>query len=563
MKKIVLIGNPNVGKSAIFSRLTGIDVITSNCPGTTVEFAKGYLKTDNEKYEIIDVPGIYSLNPTSKAEEVSLDILKQADIIINVIDSTNLERNLGLTLQLLTNKMPILLILNIWDEAKHTGISIDLEKIRGMFNVPIIPTCAITGEGIIDVINNIKNSKPSSFVYTYDNKWEVIGKIVDNVQNVTHRHHTLLESISDLTIKPITGIPIAVMVLFFVFIIVRFLGENLVTHVFEPLFYKYYYPIVVNIVSNIKMTFINQLLIGRTPEVMKSFGILTTGMYIPFVSLTPYIFSFYLVLSFLEDFCYLPRLAVVLDSLFHALGIHGYSSIPIILGLGCKVPALLSIRTLETRREKVITTILILMSAPCMPQTAMILSLGVKYGIATITTIFLVVFIIGVMTSVLINKIMKGEVPEMFMEIPPYRLPRLEVLLKKLWLRLEIFFTEVIPMIAAGVLIINVSDILGFTDFIANSVGILFSYSLNLPKEIASVIMLGFLRKDISIAMLAPFELTSKQFIIASVFLILYLPCIASFFMLLKELGITSSLKIIVTVFLSAFVVAFLLNIVL
>ncbi len=149
MRKILLMGNPNVGKSVIFSRLTGVNVIASNYPGTTVEFIKGYMKLGEEKVEVIDVPGTYSLEATSKAEEVAVEMIRQGgDIIINVIDSTNLERNLNLTLQLLKRDIPFIVALNFWDETKHRGISIDVQELEKILGVPVVTTCGRTGEGI-------------------------------------------------------------------------------------------------------------------------------------------------------------------------------------------------------------------------------------------------------------------------------------------------------------------------------------------------------------------------------------------------------------------------------
>ncbi|MFA5779007.1 MAG: ferrous iron transporter B [Elusimicrobiota bacterium] len=562
MKKILLIGNPNVGKSAIFSHLTGIDIITANYPGTTVEFTKGYLKFENEKYEVIDVPGNYTLDAASKAEEVAIDLIKEGDILVNVIDSTNLERNLNLTLQLLhlTEKIPMIIVLNFWDETKHTGISIDEKKLEEILGVPVIPTCAVTGEGLCQIVSNLNNAKISNFSYDQNEKWHIIGNIIESVQKVFHRHHTFLERLSDITIKPLTGIPAAIIIIALTFFIIRFIGEGLINYLLDPLFNNFYHPAIINLTKNIKPEFFSKLLIGTTPEVMKSFGVLTTGIYVPFIVVLPYIFSFYIVLGFMEDFGYLPRLAVLLDNIFHHLGLHGYSAIPIILGLGCKVPAILSTRILESKREKIITTVLILISAPCMPQTAMILSLGIAYGIKVVTLIFLIIILIAVITSFMLNKIMKGEAPELFTEIPPYRIPSFSVLSKKLWMRLKDFSKDAVPLIIFGIFLINILDILNITNFLTAKIGKPFVYFLGLPKEIISVIILGFLRKDVSIAMLAPFALSAKQFIVASIFMVLYLPCIASFFILIKEMGLKLALTIVFTVFTVAFFSASFLN---
>ena len=148
-------GNPNIGKSALFSRLTGVNVIVSNYPGTTVEFKKGKMRLGDQWAEVIDVPGAYTLEPNNKAEEIATGMLKDGDIVINVVDATNLERNLYLTLQLLEKKIPMIIALNVWDDAKHKGILIDAEKLEKLLNTPVVPTVAITGEGINELVSRL------------------------------------------------------------------------------------------------------------------------------------------------------------------------------------------------------------------------------------------------------------------------------------------------------------------------------------------------------------------------------------------------------------------------
>ncbi|MCM8809946.1 MAG: 50S ribosome-binding GTPase, partial [Candidatus Omnitrophica bacterium] len=339
VKKIVLAGNPNSGKSAIFSRLTGIDVISSNYPGTTIEIMRGMLKIKDKKYEIIDSPGIYSFNFTNIAEEITAKTIDEADILINVVDSTNLERCLNLTLQLIKKQKQLILILNFWDETKHKGIEIDYKKLQEILGIPVIPVCAITGEGIKELVERIQDARISKFDFYDEKKWEKIGEIVENIQKVHHKHHTLLERIDELTINTVPGIFIAIFILILSFFLIRITGESLINNFLDPIFNNFYMPFVNNLNNTNIPEFFKKILFGTNNEVMESFGIITTGIYIPFVIVLPYIFVFYVVLSFLEDSGYLPRLSVLLDGILHRFGIHGYSSIPILLGLGCKVPA--------------------------------------------------------------------------------------------------------------------------------------------------------------------------------------------------------------------------------
>lgn len=545
MKKILLVGNPNVGKSVLFNRLTGIDVISSNYPGTTVGFTKGYTRIKEEQVEIIDVPGTYTLEPTCKAEEVALKMLEEGDVIVNVVDAANLERNLNLTLQLLKCGKPLVIVLNLWDETKHLGIEIDVNKLEQILGFPVIPTIAVTGKGIKELTDRLSEAKQSSYTYEKQERWHEVGKIVDKVQKITHKHHTFWENLSDISISPLTGIPIAVIVLFLAFLITRFIGENLISYVLNPLYNKFYAPFIIKFIGLFKLKFLQEILLGQNTQAMEGFGILTTGIYIPFVVVLPYIFSFYLVLSLLEDIGYLPRLAILLDTTLHKVGLHGYGTVPIILGLGCKVPAMLATRILETRREKMISTILVILIAPCIPQSAMIISLLAKYGIKYLVLTFGVIFLVGISSGYFLNKILKGEVPELFIEIPPVRSVKINLLLKKLWIRVKGFIKEAIPLIIFGVLIVNIFESLGIVRIISNSFGLLITRILGVPNELISVIILGFLRKDISIALLSPYNLAPMQIVISSIFLTLYLPCISTFFIMCKEVGIRNALKII------------------
>ena len=446
MRRILLIGNPNVGKSVIFSHLTGVDVISSNYPGTTVEFVKGYLKIKNETYEVIDLPGIYSLEPTTKAEEVAIKILeetldsKKLYVVVNILDATNLERNLNLTLQLIKKRLPIILVLNFCDEIKHRGISIDYDKLQKILDVPLVFSCARSGEGIKDLITKLNTSKISNFDFNLEKKWDKIGDIITQVQKITHKHHTFADIISEISIHPFFGLIIAFIVLVLSSLATRFIAESLISYILDPLFNNLYLFFLENIFLNFPKI-IRDIFLGKDPQPMASFGILTTGVYIPIVVVLPYILSFYFILSILEDIGYLPRLAVMLDNFLHKLGVHGYTSVAILLGFGCKVPALLATRILETKREKFIAAVLVLMIAPCMPQTAMIISLVSPYGIKYVFLIFLIIFLNAIFISFLLNNfIMKGEIPELFLEIPPYRMIHLKTLTKKVYIRIKEFF---------------------------------------------------------------------------------------------------------------------------
>jgi len=566
--KILLMGNPNVGKSVVFNRFTGADVIVSNYAGTTVEFTKGSMRIEGQHAELIDVPGTYTLDPTCKAEQIAVEMLKAGDVVINVVDATNLERSLNLTLQLLKRKAPVIVALNFWDETKHRGISIDVEKLERILGVPCVPICAVTGEGINQLVERIKDAKSSAFKYDEKERWHEVGNIVGKVQTITHRHHTLLERLGDASVRPTTGLPIAVVVLFLAFKVIRFIGEGLIGYVGEPVFENFWAPLMLKLSGLLGSEgFFHDLIIGQLIDGKidfgQSFGLLTTGLFVPLAAVLPYVVAFYLVLSFLEDLGYIPRLAVMVDTLMHRLGLHGFAIVPMMLGLGCNVPGALSTRVLETRRERFIAATIMAIGVPCAALQAMVVGLLGKHGLGNLAIVYGTLFAVWVLLGVLLNRVLKGESPEIFIEIPPYRIPYLRGLSKKIWIRIKWFIKEAIPFVLLGVLLVNILYTLGIIQFVGRITASVITKVLGLPQEAVGALIIGFLRKDVAVGMLIPLGLTVKQLIIASVVLAMYFPCVATFTTLAKELGFVDMLKSAGIMIVSSLIVGGVLNLIL
>ena len=566
--KILLIGNPNVGKSVVFNRLTGADVISSNYPGTTVEFTKGVMSLDGERVDVVDVPGTYSLEPTCKAEEIAVAMLNDGDVVINVASATNLERSLNLTLQLIACRKPMIVALNLWDETKHTGISIDVERLEKILGIPCIPTCAVTGEGINRLVEKIKDAKISSFTCADGERWHEIGRIVNEVQTVVHRHHTFLEKLGDASVRSLSGIPIALIVLCLTFTIIRFVGEGLIQFVFEPLFEKAWTPVMLKLSELLAdKQFLHDLVIGKlidgSIDYGQSFGLLTTGLFVPLGTVLPYVFAFYTALAFLEDSGYLPRLAVMVDTLMHRVGIHGLAIIPMLLGLGCNVPGVLAMRILETRRERFIAATLLSIAVPCMALQSMIIGLIGKYGAQGIGTVFGTLLIVWIALGLLLNHVVEGRSPEIFVEIPPYRIPYMKGVFVKIWIRIKWFVKEAVPFVLVGVFIANLLYTFGIIRFVGDIAAPAVTGVLGLPRDAVGALLIGFLRKDVAVGMLIPLGLSLKQLIIASVVLSMYFPCIATFSTLLKELGVVDMLKSAGIMVASSLAVGGILNLVL
>ncbi len=547
--KILLIGNPNVGKSALFSRLTGTRIIASNYPGTTVEFTKGYLKLGEKQDEIIDVPGTYTLEPTTKAEEVAVEMLKDGDLVINVVDATNLERNLNLTLQLLERQVPVIVALNMWDDTHHRGINIDVAKLEELLGVPVIPTVGVTGQGVRELVSRLPEAAARQATYSSsDERWAKVGDIVSQAQSLSHHHHTWREVLEDVSNHPVGGAVIALVVLFATFWVIRLIGESIIGYVTDPLFEWLWTPLLMKLSLALgsggfwHSILVGNLIDGRI-DYFQSFGLLSTGLYIPFAAVLPYIIAFYLALGILEDVGYLPRLAVLMDTLMHRLGLHGYAIIPTILGFGCNVPAVMATRILESRRQRFIAATLISIGVPCAALQAMIIGLVGQQGGQYVAMVYGSLFVSWVVIGLILNRAVRGFSPELLVEIPPYRFPPWRVVGEKLWLRVSGFIREALPIVLGAVLVINVLYTLGAFDLLANIAAPVVSGLLGLPKETVVPLAMGFLRKDVAIGMLAPLALTAKQLVISSTVLAMFFPCVATFVILARELGARDMLK--------------------
>ena len=564
--KILLMGNPNVGKSVVFSRLTGVKVLTSNYPGTTVGFTRGHMKLGDQQVEVVDVPGTYTLEPTCKAEEVAAEMLREGDLVVDVVDATNLERNLYLTLQLLERAAPVIVALNIWDDTKHRGINIDVARLEKLLGVPVVPTVGLTGEGMKELVIRIPEaSSPAQASRTHEERWAEVGRIVEQVQTISHRHHTWLERLGDASIRPFPGFLIAAGVLLASFLVIRYLGEGIVTYVSEPLFDNYWAPVMMKLSTLLgSHGFIHDVLVGKLIDgqidFAQSFGILTTGLFISFGIVLPYVFAFYLVLGFLEDLGFLPRLAVLLDNLMHRLGLHGYAIIPTLLGLGCNVPAIIATRILESKRERFIAATLISIAVPCASLQAMILGLVGGYGLQYVAVVYGTLFAVWLVLGFVLNLTVKGFSPELLIEIPPYRLPRLGPSASKLGTRIAVYLREAVPIVFLGIFVVTILYAAGVFDRIASFAAPVVSGIFGLPQDAVSAIVIGFLRKDMAVGMLGTLGLDAHQLVVGTVVLAMFFPCIASFVILARELGVRDMLKATAIMLIVSLAVGGLLN---
>jgi ferrous iron transport protein B len=610
---ILLVGQPNVGKSVLFSHLTGVRTIASNYPGTTVSYAMGRMRGKGSTLIVVDAPGTYSLEPLDEAARVTVDLIDDAKRIINVVDSTHLERHLPMTLELIAQNKPMVVALNMSDEARHKGIGIDVEKLSVELGVPVVAIAARSGEGVKNLIDACLDLRPghrpignesghpghhphlqhpfpagrsgAALEHAHLDRariWRRVGELVERVQTLEHHHHTFADRLEELSIHPLWGSLFALVVIALSFSLVRLLGEFLITGAVgivgkpwlelpfgtELLFEKILQPPLIRLSGLLGPgSFLHRLLIGTLVEgridFMQSFGILTSGLFIPLGVVLPYLLSFYFVLSLLEDSGYLPRLAVFLDNFMHRIGLHGYAIIPTLLGLGCNVPGIMATRILESRRQRFVTATLISIAVPCAALQAMIIGLVGRRGIGPVLVVYGTLFVVWLLISLVLRFTTREFQPELLVEIPPYRLPTARALATKMWLRISGFVREALPIILTAIVAVNVLYQLNLFTYVARFAEPVVTRVWGMPSEAVVPLLVGILRKDVALGLFAPLELTGKQLIIGSVVLAMFFPCIATFVVLFRELGFKGGLKSIGIMLLAVFLTGGALNLIL
>lgn len=568
MNRMLLTGNPNVGKSAVFSRLTGVNTVSSNYPGTTVTLKNGTAELAGHTITVTDVPGTYSLEPSCAAEEAACGVIKSEEkaVFVHVLDSTVLERNLFFALEILEQGKPVIFLLNKFDVARRHGIEIDSAALGAALGAPVVPFVAVTGEGLgaltaeaAKLLAGPSEAAVRPPTMTDTQKWQFIGELSRKVQTIRHKHASFKEKLQDISIRPATGLPLAALVVLVMLTGVHYMGEGLIDYVLGPVYEKLYLPLMQWLLSPLPDGMIKTLLLGANTE--PNFGLLAGAVQIALVDVLAYVAAFYCMLSLLEDTGYLSRIAVLLDNALHKVGLHGHASIAIIMGMGCKVPAILAARTLGTRREKIIALTMTLLLAPCISQTALVVGVIGPRGVGYMLTVFAVLAAAGVLAGGILHRVAAcADTPELLIEIPHYRMPLFKPFMQKLRLRLDEYIREAVPMIMAGVLIINIAEMSGAVKLAEKLFSWPVTQILGLPAETVSVIALGFLRKDISIALLVPFNLTSPQLVVASVFLSMYMPCAATLLVLAREAGVRDCARIVTFNLLAALLVGGLLN---
>ena len=620
---VALAGNPNVGKSTLFNRLTGLQADTANYPGKTVDLNLGVAKHNGQTIGLIDLPGTYSLDPTSEDQWVARRVIieERPDLVLVVMDASNLQRNLYQTLQLIELEFPLVIALNLVDHAQKMGIRTDIQNLSKLLGVQVISMIATKGEGIDELLEYVTNkattlpakeqivldtplgeainimteaikrsyrerafgvSARALAIRLLENDPEFTGlaasqdptlvetaqKLGKSIENEYHepanlaiarQRHELAKQIAETAqvqtrappllsqrfmhyaVSPYTGVPIAFGVLAGIFVFMLNVGGFL-GDVTSLLWANFASPSIRFLVTTaVPNRLLSQVLLwGFDAGIL---GALSVGI--------PYVLTFYLVLSLLEDSGYLGCLAYLTDTVMHKIGLHGRAIIPIIMGFGCNVPAVMGTRVLTTRRERILASTLITLT-PCSARTAVIIAAvgffaGWQYAAAIFGIDLAVIGVVGVFLS----KMLPGKTSELVMEMFTFRRPKASTILKRTWFRFKTFMLMALPMIVIGSLVLGAFYETGWLQILLAPVNSIMFTLLGLPAVASVCLVLGILRKELTLQLLIAMAamqygpsasnlllfMTPLQLFVFGLVVTLYFPCIATMTVLGRELG--------------------------
>lgn len=635
VRKIGLVGHPNVGKSAIFSLLTGRFVTISNFPGTTVEVFRGRLTANGQEFELVDTPGVNGLRPHSDDERVTVRLLEteRPDLILQVADGANLRRTLLLTAELGRLGIPLVLNLNMKDEREDSGVHVDAGRLSRLLGIPVVETVAVRGEGIEalatqlesrarlepideppliwaeDVVDEVQRSVNRPAVQSRPGRTARaallagavvhLGNYLGALANIPTPVAWISNGLTRLSVwpeladgagviggyvlpvlvpllwvlardiefrrrlgvwsrKPLTGGLILLLTVSLIYQLVGHVGaQTLVALLEERLFGGWALPWLQ---TAIPPGFFHQLMVGK-------YGLISVGLSYGLAIVLPVVFSFFLAFSFLEDSGYLPRLSLLSHRLLRPLGLNGKAFLPMVLGLGCVTMATLTTRILHSRKERLIASFLLALGVPCSAQLGVILGIAAGLSPWASLTIFATVALQVILAGMLLSRLIPGTSSQFILEIPPIRFPRWSNILRKTWLRVKWFLREALPLFLLGALILFALERLGWLASIIAATAPLFVDWLGLPAETATAFLVGFLRRDYGAAGLFQMArqglLDPVQIVVSLTMMILFVPCVANFFVLIKEHRLPRAVAVLTSITLYSLLVGVLLNLVL
>lgn len=642
-KRVVLVGNPNVGKSLVFNHLSGLYADVSNFPGTTVSVSRGTFGN----YDILDTPGIYGVSSFNDEERVARDVIVEADIILNVVNSLHLERDLFLTKQLIEMGKKVSIILNFSDEVKRKKIKIDAERLSALFGVEVIETSAISGNGFDllpeaiakartgfvsgeitgrlnqQIVNNhgrgvallvAEGDEEVSAKFGYEpgtaddretiyiERRKTVNEIISEVEYEDTSKGRFFNKLGSYSLNPVTGIPILAFMLVVLYYLIGDVVAQQVVGFTEDVvgkkYFEFYTKKTVSEFTAVDIT-VTQLDPDGNPVTSNTFdfkeglrynqpqklafeqaasdkdsdvafdfknpivrlffgefGVFSmTITYLLFL-LLPLVIAFYFVMAMLEDSGYLPRLATMMDRSLSRIGLNGRAIIPILLGFGCVTMATITTRILGTEREKTIATAILQFVIPCSAQLAVIAVLAGTAGPTAAIVYGSVIVAMMIAVSTVLHKMLPGQSSPLLIDLPMMRIPRIDNILKKTWHRTIGFMKEASVWFFVGALAVGLMEITGLLQVFTGFLEPLTVNWLKLPSEASVAFVMGTVRRDFGGAGLYDLALSPMQVAVSLIVITLFVPCIASFMVMLKERGWKEGFAI----WLSAWVIAFLVG---
>jgi len=639
-KTVILVGSPNVGKSVIFGLLTGRYVTVSNYPGTSVEIVEGIIQTTGrgqENIKIIDSPGVNSLIPKSEDEQVTRNILLRTEDagILQAADSKNLKRSLLINSQLSDMGLPMVLVLNMYDEAEERGIRIDRDRLSEILGIRVIPTVATERRGLREIWKSLGECRHANREARFSPPIEAAveelaallpetpvskrflaltllaedrhlyhllketdpdldtGKIQEILQKAQEEFQDPLgyviqkqrqvyvdeifklcvqqeykpsssrrETVGNWAMHPVIGVPVLFFLLYLMYLFVGKIGAGYGVNFLENVvFGRVVTPFLTRVVDAVlPFAFMHDLLVGE-------YGVLSVGLTYSVAIVLPVVSFFFLFFGLLEDSGYLPRLTVMSNRVFKKIGLNGRAVLPMVLGLGCVTMATLTTRILTTRKERVIATLLLALGIPCSAQLGVILGLvgglSMKALAIVIVTVLMQLLIVGHLAA----KVVPGKSSDFLIEIPPLRIPQMSNIVMKTYHRVKWFLKEAVPLFMLGTFILFLLDRLGLIGGIERVLAPVLEGLLDLPAKTAQAFIVGFLRRDYGAAGLFMMadrgEMSMLQLAVSMTVMVLFVPCLANYFVMIKEHGKKVAFYMVSFILVYAILVGAVLNVVL
>lgn len=580
MINVALFGNPNVGKTTVFNLLTGSNQYVGNWPGVTIDKKEGFLGKD---IKIVDLPGIYAMDTFSNEEKVSKEFLEtgDVDVIVNIVDASNLSRNLYLTTQLMEFNKPIVILLNMLDVAESKGMYIDSDNLSKELGVTVVPIIAKKKNGVDKISLAIKNSvnKTVNYDINFGNEVQTYKKLEDILSRCTKINSDKKISISDkidnIVLNPILAYPIFIGALLLLF---KFtfdwvggplqegLGTLIKTYISSP---------------------INDMLVNSSPWFRSLIvdGIL--GGVCGTLPFFPLIFTLFFGISLFEDSGYMSRAAFLMDNIMRKVGLSGKAFIPMVMGLGCSSPAIMATRTLESEKDRKITALIspLMTCGAKLPIYAVFVAIFFPKNAALVTTsLYLLGIVVAILVALVLNRTsFKNDIEPFVLELPEYKLPTLSALLKNTWNKSKGFLIRVVTVMFAMSVAIWLLSSFNFNGFTENMNDSFLAYLGKLIAPLFAPLGFGDWRASVSILT----GLGAKEIVISTmevlygnldkvlptvftgvtaygflVFSALYTPCIAALATMRKEYGNKMMFTSLIYQFVLAWIGAFIVRII-